>query len=116
MGNFKLSLSANKIVGKASEILKRKYIQTIGQQNLKSIHTRYRSKKRFYVELAMASKDSSLDENTFENEKRSGTEETITIDQLLKWNEENNLMLIQGWFLNLFFCDLSSFLKLFFRA
>ena len=59
----------------------------------------YRSKKRFYVELAMASK---IDVDDMVSEKQSrfngqlGVEKPITIDQLLKPNEDNNLVLIQG--------------------
>ena len=44
----------------ASDSLKRRYIEEIGRQNLKTIHNIYRSKSRFYVELEMVPKQTSV--------------------------------------------------------
>ena len=89
----------DRAVTSASEILKRKYIQNIGQQNLKSIHKLYRSKTRFYVDLAMASKfnvDDLITGQQSRHNEQLDAEKTITIDQLLNSNQDSNLVLIQG--------------------
>eukprot|EP00111_Clytia_hemisphaerica_P019647 TCONS_00057966-protein len=82
----------------SSEVLKKYYIETIGQQNLKTINKVYRNKKRFYVELMIATKENSDDVFSKSNRDSEAKDhhQKVTIDQLLDSNRENNMVLIQG--------------------
>ena len=85
----------------SNNILKRHYIETIGKQNMKSVHQIYRSKKRFYVELSISSKtdtDQHLANNnrSYHVTQQLNLKKKITIDQLIGAINENNIVLIQG--------------------
>ena len=99
--SFLLFISANEDrerMASASNSLKRRYIDEIGRQNLKTIHNIYRSKSRFYVELEMAPKTNFSDASSHQKKSNewTGSKESITMDQLIKPNEDTNIVLIQG--------------------